>query len=156
MGSANCGFVPDKFQRGEKMSLYNPAADPSVINGIQEAYGFKIGDLVEYTNPNGAVFAPHIVVGFVQNPDPSFLPENTVYINSDSPWYPVKPSSLRKIVACEECVPCEGTRTKQDQELNYPKRGGACNYTMDCMWGVDGWCDRPRGSKCELEKADEE
>lgn len=78
MGSANCGFVPDKFQRGEKMSLYNPAADPSVINGIQEAYGFKIGDLVEYTNPNGAVFAPHIVVGFVQNPDPSFLPENTV------------------------------------------------------------------------------
>lgn len=118
MDVANGGLVPDKFKRGEEMSLYNPAADPSVINGVQEAYGFKIGDLVEYTNPDGMVFAPRIVVGFVQNPDPSFLPENTVYIDSDSPWYPVKPSSLRKIDACEECAPCKGTRTKQDQELN--------------------------------------
>ena len=25
----------------------------------------------------------------------------------------------------------------------YPKRGDDCEYTMDCMWGVDGWCDRP-------------
>ena len=29
----------------------------------------------------------------------------------------------------------------------YPKRGGDCEYTMDCMWGVDGWCDRPTGNK---------
>lgn len=79
------------------MSHYNPANDPAVINGIQEAYGFKIGDEVEYTNPHGVKFGPRIVVGFVQNPDPDFLPDNTVYINSDSPWYPVKPSSLRKI-----------------------------------------------------------
>ena len=79
------------------MSHYSPANDPSVINGIQEAYGLKIGDIVEYTNPNGATFSPRIVVGFVQNPDPDFLPENTVYIDSDSPWYPVKPSSLRKL-----------------------------------------------------------
>jgi hypothetical protein len=26
---------------------YNPANDPEVINGIQEAYGFKIGDMTE-------------------------------------------------------------------------------------------------------------
>ena len=38
----------------------------------------------------------------------------------------------------------------------YPKRGGDCEYTMDCPWGVDGWCDRPAGNKCEIQKMDEE
>lgn len=75
---------------------YNPANDPEVTNGIQEAYGFKIGDVVEYTNPYGLKFGPHVVIGFVQNPNPDCLPENVVYINSDSPWYPVEASSLRK------------------------------------------------------------
>lgn len=37
----------------------------------------------------------------------------------------------------------------------YPKRGEDCEYTMDCMWGVDGWCDRPSGNKCEIQKMDE-
>ena len=36
----------------------------------------------------------------------------------------------------------------------YPKRGGDCEYTQDCMWGVDGWCDRPEGWKCVIEKMD--
>lgn len=79
------------------MSHYNPANDAKVINGIQEAYGFKVGDIVEYINPNGLKFSPHKVIGFVQNPDPNFLPEHTIYIDSDSPWYAVEPSSLRKI-----------------------------------------------------------
>ena len=38
---------------------------------------------------------------------------------------------------------------------NYTKRGEDCEYTEDCMWGVDGWCDRPSGSKCEIQKMDE-
>lgn len=37
----------------------------------------------------------------------------------------------------------------------YPKHGGDCEYTMDCPWGVDGWCDRPSDSKCELQKMDD-
>ena len=37
----------------------------------------------------------------------------------------------------------------------YPRRGEDCEYTEDCMWGVDGWCDRPAGSKCVAEKRDE-
>lgn len=77
--------------------MYNPAEDPAVINGIQEAYGFSRGDVVEYTNPNGLTFGPHVVVGFVQEPGKTALPNNTVYIDSDSPWYPVKPSSLMRI-----------------------------------------------------------
>lgn len=77
--------------------MYDPATDPAVINGIQEAYGFRRGDTVEYTNPYGLTFGPHTVIGFVQEPGATSLPENTVYIDSDSLWYPVKPSCLRKI-----------------------------------------------------------
>ena len=36
----------------------------------------------------------------------------------------------------------------------YPKRGEDCEYTMDCMWGVDGWCDRPVNRKCSLAELD--
>lgn len=77
------------------MAFYNPAADPDVINGIQEAYGFKRGDVVEFTNPFGVTFGPHTVIGFVQNPEETSLPKNTVYIDIDCSWYPVPPSSLR-------------------------------------------------------------
>lgn len=79
------------------MNHYDPSKDLNVINGVQEAYGLKRGDLVEYTNRDGIKFSPHVVVGFVQNPTADFLPDNIVYIDSDSPWYPVKPSSLKKI-----------------------------------------------------------
>lgn len=137
------------------MSHYNPAADPAVIDGIQEAYGFKIGDRVEYTNPHGLTFGPHVVVGFVQNPKPDFLPENTVYIDSDSPWYPVIPSRLRKLDACEGDGQYKVTMPKLVPDMKYPKHGGDCEYTEDCMWGVDGWCDRPPGNKCEIQTMDE-
>lgn len=81
--------------------MYNPAEDPAVINGIQEAYGFRRGDAVEYTNPYGLAFGPHTVIGFVREPGATSLPENTVYIDSDSPWCPVKPSSLRRVESDE-------------------------------------------------------
>ncbi|MFR1698776.1 MAG: hypothetical protein ACLSU9_10930 [Anaerovoracaceae bacterium] len=83
------------------MSHYNPAEDPAITGGIQEAYGFKRGALVEYTNEFGVKFGPHIVVGFVQKPDPNFLPNRTVYIDDDSPWFPVPPDSLKKIKSKE-------------------------------------------------------
>ena len=133
------------------MGHYNPANDPSVINGKQEAYGFKVGDKVEYTNSYGLIFGPYDVVGFVQEPEPQFMPENTVYINTDSPWYPVKPSSLRKTDAQGSGGFLRKTEERQASDLIRPKRGGACEYTLDCMWGVDGWCDRPDGNKCALE-----
>jgi hypothetical protein len=37
----------------------------------------------------------------------------------------------------------------------YPKRGEDCEYTMDCMCGTDGWCDRPADMKCCLQEIDE-
>ena len=36
----------------------------------------------------------------------------------------------------------------------YPKRGEDCEYTEDCMWGVDGWCDRPVNRKCVIADMD--
>ena len=42
-----------------------------------------------------------------------------------------------------------------NDEIVYPKRGEDCEYTMDCMWGEDGWCDRLPGEKCEMEKMNE-
>lgn len=62
----------------------------------------KIGDIVEYTNGNGVKFFPRIVTGFRKPNPPDFLPENVVYINSDSPWYPVKPSRLKKVNSTTE------------------------------------------------------
>jgi hypothetical protein len=77
---------------------YNPANDPAVTGGIQEAYGFKRGDKVEYTNDHGAKFAPHTVIGFVKDPPKtSYEYTRMVYIDIDCPWFPVDPASLRKL-----------------------------------------------------------
>ena len=35
----------------------------------------------------------------------------------------------------------------------YPKRGEDCIHTWDCIWGIDGWCDRPDEIKCVLDRA---
>lgn len=122
--------------------FYNPANDPAVINGIQEAYGFKIGDVVEYTNPQGVKFGPRKVIGFPEN---CSLSGDRVYINSDSPWYPVEAKKLEHVRTMAE------VETIKD-EPRYPKHGGDCEYTEDCMWGVDGWCDRPEDRKCVIAK----
>jgi hypothetical protein len=90
---------------------YDPAKDPEVINGVQEAYGFKRGDKVIYTNPNGCEFTFN-VTGF-REPEkrthtytkiPSgervteeIVCSRTVYIDSNSPWFPVDPARLRKV-----------------------------------------------------------
>jgi hypothetical protein len=95
------------------MSHYNPSDDPKVTNGIQEAYGFKRGDIVEYTNPQSLNFKPHTVIGFCEpekrihsytelysgeHRTEEIICNRTVYIDSDSPWLPVKPEDLRKII----------------------------------------------------------
>jgi hypothetical protein len=52
----------------------------------------KIGDKVTYTNPNGVVFPGHTVVGFCDWDWDTF--KGRVFIDSDSPWFPVEESSL--------------------------------------------------------------
>ena len=125
------------------MGHYNPANDSAVTKGIQEAYGFKIGDVVEYTNPYGLKFGPHIVVGFVQNPNPDFLPDNTVYINSDSPWYAVKPCSPRKITTDEAII---NTVPEPLLIRKRHKKDSSCSEEIEMIkmefLGVDRW-ERP-------------
>ena len=43
----------------------------------------------------------------------------------------------------------------QRNKRKYLKRGGDCEFTEDCMWGSDGWCDRPGRYKCVLQETDE-
>ncbi|MBT9132468.1 MAG: hypothetical protein DDT32_01221 [Syntrophomonadaceae bacterium] len=42
--------------------------------------------------------------------------------------------------------------TSPTQSEKYPKRGQYCQYTEDCLWGADGWCDRPRGWNCSQQE----
>jgi len=42
-----------------------------------------------------------------------------------------------------------------EDKVEYPKRGGDCEHTMECQWGTDGWCDRPMGWKCIIETMNE-
>ena len=87
-------------------------SDPAVINGRQEAYGLNRGDKVMFTNEHGVTFGPYTVIGFcepekrIHNYTDLYTGERkseerichrTVYINSDSYWFPVEPGSLSKI-----------------------------------------------------------
>lgn len=94
------------------MAHYDPAKDPAVINGKQEAYGFKRGDRVMFTNEYGGVFGPYTVIGFCEPETRTHeytdlytgerrteqrTCNRTVYINSDAYWFPKEPESLTKI-----------------------------------------------------------
>jgi hypothetical protein len=73
--------------------------------------GFEIGDFVEFTNDNGVKFYPLRITGFRESV-PDYLPEHTVYIDSNSPWMPVKPSSLRKIEITKDSQASSVSRQK--------------------------------------------
>lgn len=80
-------------------NFYNPAEDPKVINGLQEAEGFHRGDAIEFTNPNGVVFYPFHIIGFLQED------ENTkVYLDFDCYWYAVPITSIRKVPVSNQYV----------------------------------------------------
>ena len=81
-------------------------------SSIQEAYGFKCGDIVEYTNPDGIKFAPQTIIGFIEPEKRTYnytllstsecvteerICNRTVFINNDSPWFPVDPANLKKM-----------------------------------------------------------
>jgi hypothetical protein len=85
---------------------------------------FALGDQVMFTNDNGVTFGPKTITGF-REPDPDFLPDRTIYIDSDSPWFPVKPEQLRKVGSPEE--------TKK------PKRRRKNCLALELI-GVDYWC----------------
>lgn len=51
----------------------------------------RVGDQVTFTNPQGAVFTGHHVIGFAK--DASFYGK-FVHVDLDCYWYPLDPSSL--------------------------------------------------------------
>ena len=66
--------------------------DDVVMSEPHRECEWKVGDTVKFTNDYGVEFGPRRVVGFTK-------PENElhgrfVYIDSDSPWFPVNPEQL--------------------------------------------------------------
>ena len=53
----------------------------------------KIGDLVTFTNDQGAVFPNHTIIGFA---NPEELHGRSVYINTDCYWFPKRLTNLIK------------------------------------------------------------
>lgn len=66
--------------------------DNEMVSTPPQPCEYKIGDIVKFTNEYGVEFGPYKVLGYTK-------PENQLYgrfihLNSDSPWFPVKPESL--------------------------------------------------------------
>lgn len=55
------------------------------------ACSFKVGDKVVFTNPQGAAFEDHTVIGFAH--DDSFYGK-FIHLDLDCYWYPLHPTSL--------------------------------------------------------------
>lgn len=85
---------------GEGNTILNEAgSNASKMNDTT----LKIGDKVTYTNPNGVIFPNHTITGFCEKT--SWGAE--VHIDGETPWYPVKASSLsvEKIQYIESTIP---------------------------------------------------
>lgn len=70
-------------------------ADNEMVSTPPKQCEFTVGTSVMFTNDYGVQFGPHRVIGFAK-------PEHEqhgrfIHIDSDSPWFPVKPESLKAV-----------------------------------------------------------
>ena len=70
-------------------------ADNEMVNNPPRPCDLKIGDTVKFTNDYGVEFEPHKIIGFTK-PEHE-LHGRFVHIDTDAPWFPVKPESLTRI-----------------------------------------------------------
>lgn len=63
-----------------------------MVNESPMPCDFKIGDIVKFTNDYGVEFGPHKVLGYTTPED--VLHGRFIHIDTDAPWFPVKPESL--------------------------------------------------------------
>ena len=69
---------------------------------------FAVGDMVIFTNDYGLIFGPYTVTGFTEHGEPDSVTRRfyergyRYYIDYDCYWFPVKESSLTKIVTFDE------------------------------------------------------
>lgn len=64
----------------------------AMVNDPPEPCEFKVGDIVKFTNDYGIEFFPHKIIGFTKPEDKLY--GRFIHINTDCPWFPVKPGSL--------------------------------------------------------------
>ena len=79
-------------------------ADNNMVNVPPRPCDFKVGDFVKFTNDYGVEFILHRVIGFTKIEDE--LHGRFVHIDTDSPWFPVKPESLEKINVDDVVTDC--------------------------------------------------
>lgn len=77
-------------------------ADNEMVDAPPKPCEFKVGDVVKFTNDYWVEFEPHKVIGFTK-------PENElhgrfIHIDTDCPWFPVKPESLTILKKCQDAV----------------------------------------------------
>lgn len=67
-------------------------ADNEMVDAPPKPCEFKVGDVVKFTNDYGVEFEPRKVIGFTK-PEHE-LHGRFIHIDTDCPWFPVKPESL--------------------------------------------------------------
>jgi hypothetical protein len=86
---------------------------------------FVIGDMVIFTNDAGINFGPYTVTGFAEQGEPDSVTRRfydrgyRYHIDYDCYWFPVKESSLTKIVTFED----------EAEELRYAHSGKELVYS---------------------------
>lgn len=70
-------------------------ANNEMVNEPPRPCDFKVGDTVKFTNDYGVEFEPRKVIGFTK-PEHE-LHGRFIHIDTDAPWFPVKPESLTKL-----------------------------------------------------------
>ena len=79
----------------ELIALHDATTPFAPENG--EPLKFNIGDKVTYVNDFGCIFEGYTIIGIMNRDDYESLncSGRRYYIDSDSPWMPVKESNLR-------------------------------------------------------------
>ncbi len=76
---------------------FNQWAASKNIELVPEADGFKVGDVVTFTNDYGVVFHDLVIKGI--DKDTSFYGRR-FYIFDDCYWFPAHPNSIKKLNQC--------------------------------------------------------
>lgn len=77
----------------ETPEQFNEWANKRDLELIQELDGFRVGDIVTYTNEFGISFENRLIVGISKT---NLFYDRRFYIAKDAYWFPVKTEEIQK------------------------------------------------------------
>ena len=89
--SVNCEIGRDTEMHNNTMEA-RFYADNEMVNTPPQPCDWKVGDVVKFTNDCGVEFEPLRIIGFAK-PEHE-LHGRFVHLDTDAPWFPVRPESL--------------------------------------------------------------